>query len=79
MTFVVAMAVDNDSTRHILGFDIGMSESGAFWEEFLRRLVNRGLTGVKLVISDDHEGLKKAISTVLLGSTWQRCCVHCMR
>ena len=47
-----------------------MSESGAFWEEFLRSLVKRGLRGVKLVISDAHEGLKNAISTVLPGTSW---------
>jgi len=79
MAFVVAIAVNDDGTRHILGFDIGMSESGAFWEEFLRSLVKRGLSGVKLVISDAHEGLKNAISTVLPGTSWQRCRVHCMR
>jgi len=79
MAFVVAIAVDNEGTRHILGFDIGMSESGSFWEEFLRSLVRRGLSGVKLVISDAHEGLKTAIATVLQGTTWQRCRVHCMR
>lgn len=79
MAFVVAIAVSEDGTRHILGFDIGMSENGAFWEEFLRSLVRRGLSGVKLVISDAHEGLKKAISTVLPGTGWQRCRVHCMR
>lgn len=79
MAFVVAIAVDANGVRHILGFDIGMSESGAFWEEFLRSLVKRGLSGVKLVISDAHEGLKTAISTVLTGAAWQRCRVHCMR
>ena len=60
MAFVVAIAVDTEGKRHILGFDIGMSESSAFWEEFLRSLVRRGLFGVKLVISDAHEGLKTA-------------------
>jgi len=79
MAVVVAIAVSDDGTRHILGFDIGMSENGAFWEEFLRSLVRRGLSGVKLVISDAHEGLKKAISTILPGTSWQRCRVHCMR
>jgi len=79
MAVVVAIAVRDDGTRHILGFDIGMSENGAFWEEFLRSLVRRGLSGVKLVISDAHEGLKKAISTILPGTSWQRCRVHCMR
>lgn len=79
MAFVVAIAVNDDGTRHILGFDIGMSENGAFWEEFLRSLVLRGLSGVKLVISDAHAGLKEAISTVFPGTSWQRCLVHCMR
>jgi len=79
MAFVVAIAVDDDGTRHILGFDIGMSENGDFWTDFLRSLVERGLKGVKLVISDAHTGLKSAISSVLLGATWQRCRVHCMR
>jgi len=53
-----------------------MSEDGAFWEEFLRRLVARGLKGVRLVISDAHEGLKAAIKKILTGSAWQRCRVH---
>lgn len=79
MAFVVAIAVDDDGTRHVLGFDIGMSENGDFWTDFLRSLVKRGLKGVKLVISDSHTGLKSAISSVLLGASWQRCRVHCMR
>jgi transposase-like protein len=79
MAFVTTIAVNDDGTRHILGFDIGMSENGAFWEEFLRSLVRRGLKGVKLVISDAHEGLKNAIFSILPGSNWQRCRVHCMR
>jgi len=49
-----------------------MSEDGAFWEEFLRRLVARGLKGVRLVISDAHEGLKAAIKKILTGSAWQK-------
>jgi transposase-like protein len=79
MAFVVAIAVSMDGTRHILGFDIGMSESEAFWEDFLRSMVQRGLSGVKLVISDAHSGLKSAISKILQGAQWQRCRVHCMR
>jgi transposase-like protein len=79
MALVVAIAVDDNGTRHILGFDVGMSESGAFWEEFLRSLVSRGLSGVRLVISDAHEGLKNAIAKILPGTSWQRCRVHCMR
>jgi len=79
MALVVAIAVDDNGNRHVLGFDVGMSESGAFWEEFLRTLVRRGISGVRLVISDAHEGLKSAISKVLPGTSWQRCRVHCMR
>lgn len=79
MALVVATAVDDNGTRHVLGFDVGMSESGAFWEEFLRTLVRRGLSGVRLVISDAHEGLKNAIAKILPGTSWQRCRVHCMR
>lgn len=79
MAFVVAIAVNDDGTREILGFDVGMSESGAFWEEFLHTLAERGLKGVKLVISDAHTGLKSAIDKVFQGTTWQRCRVHCMR
>ncbi len=58
---------------------MGASEDRAFWTAFLRHLVKRGLSGVRLVISDAHEGLKQAISTVLAGATWQRCRVHFMR
>lgn len=79
MALVVAIAVDNDGMRHVLGFDVGMSETGAFWEEFLKKLAARGLSGVKLVISDAHIGLKSAIDKVLQGTAWQRCRVHCMR
>jgi putative transposase len=79
MALVVATAVDDNGTRHVLGFDVGMSESGAFWEEFLRTLARRGLSGVRLVISDAHEGLKNAIAKILPGTSWQRCRVHCMR
>ena len=58
---------------------VGVSEDEAFWQEFLRSLVRRGLKGVQLVISDAHEGLKAAISQVLTGASWQRCRVHFMR
>ena len=54
---------------------IGNSEAEPFWTEFLRSLARRGLRGVKLVVSDAHEGLKAAITKVL-GATWQRCRVH---
>ncbi len=61
------------------GVDVGPSEDRAFWTAFLRSLVKRGLKGVRLVISDAHEGLTHAINTVLSGTTWQRCRVHFMR
>ena len=76
---VVAVGVTSDGERQVLGVDVGPSEDRAFWTAFLRSLVKRGLTGVRLVISDAHEGLKQAIGTVLSGTTWQRCRVHFMR
>jgi transposase-like protein len=75
---IVAMAVNTDGRREVLGMTIGNSEAEPFWTEFLRSLTRRGLRGVKLVISDAHEGLKAAIAKVL-GATWQRCRVHFMR
>jgi putative transposase len=62
----------------VLGMTVGNSEAEPFWSEFLRSLARRGLRGVKLVVSDAHEGLKLAITKVL-GATWQRCRVHFMR
>ena len=79
MATVVAIGVTADGERQILGVDAGPSEDGAFWTAFLRTLIKRGLRGVRLVISDAHEGLKKAVSTVLSGVSWQRCRVHFMR
>jgi transposase-like protein len=76
---VVAVGVTSEGERQVLGIDAGPSEDRAFWTAFLRSLVKRGLTGVRLVISDAHEGLKQAIGTVLSGATWQRCRVHFMR
>jgi len=75
---IIAVAVSTDGKREIVGLHIGPSEAEPFWTSFLRDLVRRGLTGVKLVISDAHEGLKAAITRVL-GATWQRCRVHAMR
>ena len=63
----------------MLGLDVGPSEDGAFWLQFLRGLVARGLWGVKLVTSDAHQGLKGAIEAVLQGVSWQRCRVHFVR
>lgn len=75
----IAVGVDEQGERHILGFDIGAGESEAFWLDFLRSLRQRGLEWSKLVISDAHSGLKSAIGQALSGSTWQRCSVHFMR
>ena len=74
----IAMAVNNDGRREVLGMDIGPSEAETFWTDFLRKLKRRGLKGVKLVISDAHEGIKAAVSKVFC-ATWQRCRVHFMR
>ena len=76
---VVAVGVTTNGDRQVLGLDVGPSEDRAFWTAFLRSLVKRGLHGVRLVVSDAHEGLKQAIATVLTGTTWQRCRVHFMR
>ena len=76
---VVATGVSMDGHREVLGCAVGHSEDGAFWTEFLRSLRARGLKGVRLVISDQHLGLKKAIEAVMVGSAWQRCRVHFMR
>jgi transposase-like protein len=75
---IIAVGVNSDGRREILGMDIGPSEAEPFWTAFLRKLARRGLRGVKLVISDAHEGIKAAVSK-LLHATWQRCRVHFMR
>jgi transposase-like protein len=77
---VIAVGVKGDTgEREVLGLDVGPSEDGAFWSAFLRALVARGLSGVRLVTSDAHRGLKRAVETVLVGASWQRCRVHFMR
>jgi putative transposase len=76
---VMAIGVRETGERALLGFAVGASEEAAFWLSFLRNLVQRGLQGVQLVISDSHEGLQAALSQVLAGATWQRCRVHFMR
>jgi putative transposase len=76
---VVAYALNEDGYREVIGISVGTSENETFWTEFLRSLIERGLSGVQLVITDAHMGLKKAISTVLSGASWQRCTVHFMR
>jgi putative transposase len=75
---VVAYGVDQAGQREVIGLDVGAAETEAFWREFLRSLVRRGLAGVQLVISDAHEGLKQAIAQVL-SAPWQRCTVHFLR
>ena len=76
---VVAMGVNADGRRELLGLKVGDSESEGFWSEFLVSLKQRGLSGVKLVISDAHVGLTKAIRRQLQGCAWQRCRVHFAR
>jgi putative transposase len=75
---IIAVAVDAEGRREIVGLGLGPSEAETFWSGFLKGLVKRGLRGVKLVISDAHDGLKHAIARVL-GAAWQRCRVHWMR
>ncbi|BAJ83019.1 putative transposase (plasmid) [Acidiphilium multivorum AIU301] len=75
---IIAVAVNTDGRREIVGLHIGPSEAETFWSTFLKSLVRRGLREVKLVISDAHEGLKAAIRRVM-GASWQRCRVHWMR
>jgi transposase-like protein len=79
LALVIAIGVDDTGERHMLGFDLGASEDEDFWLAFLRSLVKRGLKTVQLVISDANEGLKKALSQVFIGASWQRCRVHFMR
>jgi len=75
---IVAVGANADGRREVLGMTVGPSEAETFWTAFLRSLARRGLRGVKLVISDAHEGIKAAVSKVL-SCTWQRCRVHFMR
>ena len=76
---VVATGVTAQGDREVLGIEVGDSEDGAFWTAFLKGLRARGLSGVQLVISDHHLGLKAAIASVFVGAAWQRCRVHFMR
>lgn len=75
---IIAVGVNSDGRREVLGMDIGPSEAETFWTAFLRKLARRGLRGVKLVVSDAHEGIKATVAKVL-NATWQRCRVHFMR
>jgi putative transposase len=76
---VIATGVARDGNREVLGLAVGDSEDKAFWTAFLRSLRSRGLGGVRLVISDAHEGLRGAVDKVMLGAAWQRCRVHFLR
>jgi putative transposase len=76
---VIATGLRADGHREVLGLDVGDSENETFWREFLTDLTDRGLGGVKLVISDAHAGLTKAIARCFQGAAWQRCRVHAMR
>jgi transposase-like protein len=75
---IVAVGANTDGRREVLGMEVGPSEAETFWTDFLRGLARRGLRGVKLVISDAHEGIKAAVSKIM-NATWQRCRVHFMR
>jgi putative transposase len=75
---IIAVGVNSDGRREVLGLAIGPSEAETFWTDFLRGLARRGLRGVKLVVSDAHEGLKAAVAKIF-NASWQRCRVHFMR
>jgi transposase-like protein len=75
---IIAVGVNSDGRREVLGMQIGHSEAEVFWTDFLRSLAHRGLRGVKLVISDSHQGIRASVSKVF-SATWQRCRVHFMR
>ena len=79
MAVVIAIGVRSTGEREVLGVEVGPSEDGAFWLQFLKGLVARGLSGVQLAMSDAHEGLKGAIAAALQGASWQRCRVHFVR
>src|SRR5882672_1729554 len=78
VALIVAVGVNGDGRREVLGMAIGASEAETFWTGFLRTLARRGLRGVKLVVSDAHQGLKVAVAKVL-NASWQRCRIHFMR
>ena len=78
MAAIVAVAVNSDGRREVLGLTVMPSEAETFWSDFLRSLTRRGLRGVQMVVSDAHEGLKGAAQKVL-GAGWQRCRVHFQR
>jgi len=79
MAVMVALGVREDGAREVLGFAVAPVENEAYWEDFLQDLRKRGLSGVRLVVSDGHEGLKLAIGRVFPSAQWQRCKVHFLR
>jgi transposase-like protein len=79
LAVLVAVGVRMDGNREVLGFVVGVGERFILWRDFLQSLVRRGLSGVRLVVSDAHEGLKRAIAECFTGASWQRCRVHFMR
>jgi transposase-like protein len=79
MALAVAIGVARDGSRHVLGFEAGVAETGELWTRLLTSLVERGLRGVRLAVSDAHKGIRAAVRAVLCGSAWQRCKVHFLR
>ena len=79
MAVLIATGVKASGEREVVGVDVGPAEDLEFWRAFLRQLISRGLSGVRLVTSDSHLGLKQAVAEILVGATWQRCRVHFMR
>jgi transposase-like protein len=76
---LIAIGINWEGRRQVLAVELANRESASSWKDFLRRLKERGLTGVEFVVSDDHEGLKKAVSELLTQAAWQRCYVHFLR
>lgn len=76
---LIAIGINWEGRRQVLAVELAHRESSTSWKDFLKRLKERGLTGVEFVVSDDHEGLKKAVSELLTHAAWQRCYVHFLR
>jgi transposase-like protein len=79
MAVLVGVGVRTDGHREVLGFRVVMGENRALWSDFLQSLLDRGLSGVRLVVSDAHKGLRRAVEECFIGAGWQRCRVHFMR
>jgi transposase-like protein len=79
MAVLIAVGVRSTGEREVVGVDVGPAEDHEFWLQFLRQLISRGMSGVRLIISDSHLGLKQAVAQVFVGATWQRCHAHFMR